>query len=343
MRNFFILLCAIQSSIVFGQMQEPWFTGPLLAEPALTIDPGHVNVELFDFDSYSSAVYGKDSKIVPVPSSMNNQVIPQITIGVAKNVDVELQPLLMSNAYQGESATSLGDTTIILGVQALRQKTNSLKPDLRITFDQVLPSGHYDGLSQQNYALNATGLGSYQTGMDLNFQKLLELNYDYYLNMHLNMGYLYASAVHIKGYSTFGGSALTDGDVKPGSIYTIDIAGELSISQNWVLVLEGLYQYQAADRFFGSYGETELSFSKRNKRDLKKVFSRLMPTRRNISSLFLEMPKVGNGTMDMASFAPAIEYNFNKELGVIIGSWFSFYGKNSIDFGALAIGLNILI
>lgn len=343
MHKVVALLCIVYAQMLFSKTTGPWFTGPLLAEPALTVEPGHVNIELLDFDTHSSAVYSNESKVTPVLSSVNNQVIPEITIGVAHNIDVELQPLLISNEFQGKSATSLGDTTIILGIQALRQKSNTFKPDLRITLDQILPSGHYEQLSQQNYALNATGLGSYQTGLDFNFQKLTPLRHDYYLNTHVNIGYLYASAVHIKGYSIYGGSALTEGDMKPGSVYTLDLAGELSLSQHWVVVFEGLYQYQAADRFFGSYGDTDLNFPRKTKKDIKKALSRLMPTRRNISSLFLELPKVGNGTMDMASFAPAIEYNFNHELGVIVGTWFSFYGKNTIDFGALAIGVNILL
>lgn len=321
----------------------PWFTGPLLAQPAVTIEPGKVNLELFNFNIRSDAVYDSQTKIRPVYANTSNQMIPQLTIGLTSTLDIELQPVLISNYFKNKSATTIGDTMVMLGMQALKQHENSLQPDLRITLSEILPSGHYEGLSAQNYALEATGLGTYQTGIDFNFQRLLALPKDYYLNTHLSVGYLYSNAVHVDGYSSYGGTAHTNGDVKPGSVYTFDLAEELSLSQHWVVVLEGFYQYQDSDRFYGDYGNTDINFRKKTRQEIKEALSRLMPSKHNISSLFLELPKVGNSVVNMLSFAPALEYNFSKEFGVILGTWFSFYGKNTPDFGSVALGINIFL
>lgn len=342
MHKVFGLLSLFFCQSIFSETTGPWFTGPLLAEPAETIAPGEVNLELFNFYIDSNAVYSNKAKVTSDTPNQNNQLIPQLTIGLVPRVDIELQPVLINNYFKGKTITGIGDTTLILGMQALKQREGTPLPDLRMTLTEILPSGHYEGLSQQNYALNATGLGSYQTGIDLNFQKLIPLKGNYYLNAHWSVGYLYGSAVHVKGYSSYGGSALTNGDVKPGSVYTIDLAGELSLSQHWVAVLEGFYQYQDADRFYGDYGNLNFNFPKKTRREIREALSRLVPNKHNISSLFLEIPKIGNATMDMFSLAPALEYNFSKKFGIIMGSWFSFYGKNTIDFGSFAMGINIL-
>jgi hypothetical protein len=346
MRKVFYLLIIFFCRNACSEVDEPWFTGPLIAEPAATVAPGEINLQWFDFYITSSAIYGNKGKVEPVEYNVSNQMLPELTIGITPNLDIELQPSLISNYFKGKSVTGVGDTAVILGIQALKQEHYPYQPDLRITLTEVLPSGHYENLSDQNYALNATGLGSYQTGFDLNFQKLIPLQGNHYLNAHWSVGYLYASAVHIQGYSSYGGSALTRGNIKPGSVYTVDLAGELSLSQHWVAVLEAYYQYQDTDRFYSdndNYGGIQPTLPPKDKKALRKELSRLLPNKHNISSLFRETPKVGNGTMDLFSLAPALEYNFSSKLGIIVGSWFSFYGKNTVDFGSFAIGLNILI
>jgi hypothetical protein len=41
------------------------------------------------------------------------------------------------------------------------------------------------------------------------------------------------------------------------------------------------------------------------------------------------------------SVAPAIEYNWSKNVGLIVGSWFSFAGRNSVRFISGVAALNI--
>ena len=41
-----------------------------------------------------------------------------------------------------------------------------------------------------------------------------------------------------------------------------------------------------------------------------------------------------------ATYAPAIEYNYNENFGIIAGYWFSTKGKNSPDFKSYVLALN---
>lgn len=319
---------------------DPWFTGPLLAEAAETIPLGHWNFELFNFFTTSNAIYGKDRRIVKTDPNSNTQIVPQISYGLTDDLDFELDPMFIQNKTDKKIHNDVGDTTAILGMQLIRQKENSWRPDLRVTLEEILPSGHYDHLLESNYGTDSTGMGSYQTTLGFNFQKLQHITKENYLNSHLSFSYLYASSVKISGISTYGGNALTHGQVKPGSLYTLDLAEELSLTQHWVAVLEGFMQYQQADRFFGEYGQISNRLTPDIKKHLKARLAALFPTRRNISALFLDSAKIGNGTMNLFSLAPAIEYNFSDNYGLIAGSWFSIYGKNVSKFASFAIGFN---
>lgn len=322
---------------------DPWFTGPLLVEPAQTIPYGHWNIEIFDFSASSHMVYDTYHQLVGTSPNSNTQILPELSYGLADNMDIELEPTFIQNNAEGKTSNNIGDTSAILGIQVLRQDEHLWRPDLRLTFEEILPSGRYDHLTEANHGTDVGGMGSYQTNFTFNFQHLLHIQKELYLNSHLSFGYLFASSVHIKGISAYGGNDLTRGTVKPGSMFTIDIAEELSLTQHWALSLEGYFQYQQSDQFIGDYGKVSERLSPDVRKGIAHRLARLFPTKRNISSLFLDNLRIGNGTVDLLTFAPAIEYNFTKNFGVILGSWFSVYGKNTTDFASFALGVNIFI
>jgi hypothetical protein len=336
--SLFAFLCYISTGYA-----EPWFTGPLLAEPAETIPLGHWNFQIFNFSTFSDSIYGTDGRNLKTDPNSNIQILPQLTYGVADDLDFELDPIFIQNKTSGKTYNSIGDTTVILGMQVLRQKENLLKPDLRVTLEEILPSGRYDNLIEENHGTDALGMGSYQTSLVFNFQHMRHLIKEHYLNSHLSFSYLYASSVHIHGISTYGGNAFTRGDVKPGSVFTLDIAEELNLTQNWGIVLEGFIQYQQADRFKGNYGKVSNRLSPSEKSQLRSRLFKLFPTKRNISSLFLDNLRIGNGTLNLFSLAPAIEYSISENYGFIIGSWFSMGGKNTPNFASFAISFNAYV
>ena len=49
---------------------------------------------------------------------------------------------------------------------------------------------------------------------------------------------------------------------------------------------------------------------------------------------------VGNLASHQLNLAPAIEYNFNENLGIIFGPWFSVVGKNSDRFVSAVFAIN---
>jgi hypothetical protein len=84
----------------------------------------------------------------------------------------------------------------------------------------------------------------------------------------------------------------------------LDLGIEVSLTQRWVFANDIVYASSGRTKFHGHSGF-------------------LAPG--------IPAP-VGNGYSDNLSLAPAIEYNWTPDTGVIFGTLFSVYGRNSSNF-----------
>ncbi len=298
----------------------PWFTDPLLSLQAETTPRGKVEVYFQVANAISSATYQSDWYPKPEKPFFSTQISPEIAVGLTDQVDFTVSPLYVTNQRGALQFSQVGDTSVMLGYQALKQHANI--PDLRITLEEILPSGNYTSFRPINSGVDSTGLGSYQTSLALNFQYLSQLTETHYLNAHFNLGYTAPSRVFLMGLNTFGGSPETKGWITPGDTVGVDLAGELSLTQQWVAVMEVNYIYQNASVFSGTRGVRDRT---------KEIF----PNRHNIGSA-----DVGSDSLAQFSLAPALEFNMSADFGVIAGVWFSVAGKNAPQFVTPVIQLN---
>ena len=103
-------------------------------------------------------------------------------------------------------------------------------------------------------------------------------------------------------YGTDGGFS---GRAEPGDSFSITAAGEYSLTRNWVLALDVLYQRNASTRVTGHTS------------DLLNGELRPVPVDER------------SGSSRIWGVAPAIEYNFSSRVGVIAGArWFP-AGRNT--------------
>jgi hypothetical protein len=105
----------------------------------------------------------------------------------------------------------------------------------------------------------------------------------------------------------FRGDATTKGVLNRGISVIVDIAFELTLSLHWVLALDIENVYTTGSTFVGKT---------------------IVPVGNPKSSYLL-------------SLAPAIEYNFNKNYGMICGVWFPPYGTNTEAFTSIIFALNM--
>ena len=98
----------------------------------------------------------------------------------------------------------------------------------------------------------------------------------------------------------------------PGKTFQGIVSFELSLTQNWVLALDNVYTHVDESRFYGTVGTDGTGAA----------------------------ASVGEPTSEQISFAPAIEYNFSGNFGIIVGAWVTGWGRNSEIFRSGVINID---
>ena len=133
------------------------------------------------------------------------------------------------------------------------------------------------------------------------------------VNARIALAYKIAQPLTVHGFNSYGGGYGTHGRVRPGSTFNADFGIEVSFNQHWVLANDFVYTATASTSFHGNPGTT---------------------TPRGTTPA-----SVGKGFSDNFSLAPAIEYNWSANLGVLAGVQFSVYGRNSTNFISTIISM----
>lgn len=332
---WFVFLMLIVTFSTSSQA-DPWFLGPLLMDSAQVMPLGSVDLAVSLQNSYTNFYYNNQLTAVPNPLATTGSLVTSIAVGVATDVDFILVLLSEQNKTNGFSANNLGDTFMELGFQVLTQGDDLSRPDCRITIQELFPTGRYNRLNPTLEATDATGAGSYQTSLGLSFDLLAQFPNTHYLRSSASVVGTYASTATLHGSSIYGGSDLTRGHISPGNSLAFDIAGEYTLTQNWVAVLEGFFLIQKASDFEGYLGPNPASVLPRSKEFPDRPH--LRPTRHNIGSA----QSIGSGNLSELSMAPALEYNFSDSMGILASVWFTTGGKNSAEFisGALSFSIS---
>ncbi len=292
-------------------IQGPWMTGPLLAPGGTTIPKGHINFEPYVFVTDDNGIYNNRAKVVSAPSATNISPTAIVSYGLTNWMDIAISVPFNFKETQDQTSSGVGDSSVTLGFQALH--SHAWVPDLRLTVEETFPDGRYRNLDPNKLGVDAIGAGSYQTSLGANFQKMHQFHNGKYLSTRLTFTDTIPSSAHVTGFNSYGGGFGTDGDVKPGNVFTTDLGLEYTLTQHWVPALDVVYTTSQSATFSGTPGVTSSG-----------------------------LPAVNSTPSgDQVSLAPAIEYNFNSNVGIIGGTWFSVYGRNSNEFVAGVVALNV--
>ena len=247
-----------------------------------------------------------------MPAFKSAQLNPLLTYGLSDWVDVQLSLPYTINHTRGLEGHHVGDTSILLGFQALRQKPGSWLPNLRITLQELFPTGRSEGVNTNDFNVGNTGSGTYQNALALNFQYLSKLNEINYFRTRVSLGYLHGQPYMLNDNRPFGDKLKRQGAIKPGDLYSFDMSEEFTVSQHWVAVMEAYLFYHTPSTYKGEAAISE-------------------------NGQFI---KVGQNSLNNLSLAPSIEYNFTSQYGIIAGPWFAVRGKNSSVFTSFVIAFN---
>lgn len=286
--------------IINSAFSAPWMTGPLLAPSGKTVPAGHVNLEPYGFYTVYSGQF------------RNVEFLPIATIGLTSYLDVQTALPYDYSWNRGKNGSNIGDYSLGIGLQLLKEQENTWLPNLRVTLQEVFPTGKYDNLNPTKLGTDQTGVGAYQTSIGFHFQKLKELGGEHYLRSRLSLVGSFASDVNVNGVSVFGGNPTTQGTFSPGNAFSADLAFEYSLNQHVVPVFEAVFVNSTATDFNGNPGLTPAGIT----------------------------DSLGGRGGSQFSLAPAIEYNFTPNFGIIGGVWFSVGAPRGNGFTSYALAVN---
>ncbi|NGX56653.1 MAG: hypothetical protein K1060chlam5_00896 [Candidatus Anoxychlamydiales bacterium] len=300
-----ILLILLITTIKANETIEyPWYTGPLITYSAENLEKGLVNIQpyLHFRDTYGE--FNKSWGYKSLPSTFTFKPTINLQFGLTKYLDVTFLMIGYYKEKSKEKAVEYGDTTVTFGIQLLRQEKNTYKPSIRLTLAETFPTGKYKNLNPNKLGIDASGSGSYETTFSLNLSKIAYFFENHPISFRLNLNYLLPSNAKVRGFNAYGGGFNTNGTVKPGHIIGIFGSFEFSMTQRWVLAMDILHTHGTKVTFKGNKGLS---------------LNGLIASNSSSSS-------------SQTSLAPAIEYNFNKNLGVLAGVHFVIQNKNATNF-----------
>lgn len=277
----------------------------MLAPSAGTLPRGHALVEPYLYDVVQYGSYDGNGKLQSAPHSNGFGSLTYIIYGLADRLSVGVIP---TAGYTSESnglsssAIGLGDLGVLAQYQILKYRPGSAIPMTSIAVQETLPSGTYDQLG--NRPSDGIGGGAYATKLSLYTQNYAWMPKGRILRLRLNASQTFSSSTNVDGVSVYGAAAGFHGSAKPGNALSIDAAAEYSITRNWVLASDVVYGYNANTRVSGSSGVTNL------------------------------------GTSESWAIAPALEYNWSPNVGILFGMRFIPAGRNSGASITPAIAVN---
>ena len=282
----------------------PWLVGPLIAPTGVVVPKGHYTIQPFFYILVNTGMYSPNWRPQSTPNFYNASLQFQGIFGMTPWMDFQMNPIVLYNNTQGQSSTCFGDLPLGFDFQLLSDKKCKWFPGIKLGLIETFPTGKYQKLSPKKLDTDEGGLGSFSTQIDLVFYKVYHLSGLHFLSMTMALQYTLYAPVHVKGFNSYGGGFKTRGTVYPGTNVTAILSFEYTFNKNWVFSIDNVYLHSNKTRFSGNPGFTDSG----------------------------SQAIVGNPSLEQLSFAPAIEYSFNANWGIIAGSWFSAAGRNALVF-----------
>lgn len=287
---------------------DAWWTGPLLAASAGSLAPGHFLIEPYLFDAIPQGHYDDSGSRRPVPHANNFGSQSYILYGLSDRVSVGLIPRFGLNDPgdgRGSSRVGIGDLTLQAQYGLTRYEEGGWIPSTAFVLQETLPTGKYDRLGDR--PADGLGAGAYSTNLSLYSQYFFWMPNGRILRTRLDLSYSISGSASVHDVSVYGTTDGFNGRARPGNVALINAAWEYSVTRNWVLALDVLYEHDSNTHVAGV--DVQLN----------------------------------SGPGHTWSLAPAIEYNFNSRVGVIAGAKLTTSGRNATAVVIPVAAVNIVI
>jgi hypothetical protein len=284
-------------------LEDAWWTGPILAAGATPLPKGHVLIEPYVYDVIRYGYYDTDGEERDASRIDGWGSLTYALYGLTDNFTAGLIPTFGFNEISGgndSSGIQLGDVSLQAQYGLTRFKPGKRVPTMSLVLQQSLPTGKYDQLGDR--PADGVGSGAYTTTLGLYSQYYFWMPNGRILRTRLNLSYSMSDDPSVTDVSVYGTPQGFRGSASPGDSSSITLSGEYSVTRNWVLALD-LYYQRDENTSVGGYvtqpGGESVSF------------------------------EANSGSSWRFAIAPAIEYNFNANIGVIVGARWFVAGRNT--------------
>ena len=297
----FLLHCSLDCVAVEQEVDVPrqsledaWWTGPILAPSAATLPQGHFLVEPYLYDSISYARYDVDGDRNNTADTHFLGSQTYVLYGLVDTVSVGVIPRFgFRDVSNGRDSSGIRVGDLSLQAQYRLSQFNGVVPTTSAVMQVTLPTGKHDELGDRTS--DGIGSGAYSAMVGVYSQYFFWLPNGRLLRTRLNVSRTFFDNADVSDVSVYGTEQGFRGRAKPGDSFVATLAGEYSITRAWVLAFDLQYQRDAR--------------------------SRLIDDATGANSTF--------ATREAISIAPAVEYNFNSRVGIIVGGIWTLAGRNT--------------
>ncbi|MGB6309924.1 MAG: transporter [Steroidobacteraceae bacterium] len=296
---------------------DAWWTGPMTAASGAVLPQGHMLVEPYLYDAVATGRIDSNGTRESAAGEHDLGSLTYLLYGLTDRVTVGIIPRFGINQPDGQSAGSgIGDTTLQAGFGLTRYSAASGMPDISIVLDETLPTGRFDRLSRPSEGL---GSGAYTSGLSVYTQEYFWAPTGRIVRTRLDLTYSLSSSPSLRDQSVYGTPIGFQGEAHPGASFTADAAAEYSVTRHWVAALDVIYQHGANTRVAGG---------------------RAVPGDGTVAISGLSSD---SGSSYLVGFAPAIEYNWNGSVGILMGVRVFEIGRNIATTITPVIALNVAL
>jgi hypothetical protein len=291
---------------------DAWWTGPMLANSASTLPRGHYLIEPYLYDVRTNGAFDRDGNRHGTKRSHGYGSLTYMTYGVTDTVSLSLIPTFGYNdPAEGlsSSGVGMGDVSIAAQYRLTQFQPGHWMPTISLALQQTLPTGKYDKLGER--AADGFGSGANTTMIGIYSQTYFWMPNGRILRMRLNLTKAISDRVGLADTSVYGTEDGFRGSARPGASFVANAAWEYSITRHWVLALDAVYRqtHNTRVRGFDASGAAATF-------DL--------------------------GSSRSFALAPAVEYNFNANVGVLLGVRSIVAGRNASSHVTPAVAVNIV-
>jgi hypothetical protein len=258
---------------------EAWWTGAVAASSAYTLPRGHLLFEPYLFD-----VRSRQSDYLGSLTYILYGVTDRLTVG-----GIATFGSIGSKTGRRRGRMAVNDLTLSAQYRLYSASVGALVPTASIVVQHVLPLGRFDQLAGEPE--RGIGSGSNGTLIGLYLQRSDRLANGRLLRTRVNLTHTWPTTSDVRGASIFGTDDGFHGRAHVGAVTVADLSVEYSITRSWVFATDLIYRHAAATSING----------------LDEMEGRSEAVAKRFAST------------QSISFAPAVEYSWNANRGVLAG------------------------